>query len=67
MLSTIGTVVLVVGQESSEAEPVVELEKLEHTLSDKLCLFFFSFFFFTLLGCTNTALELKDDHLNDDS
>ena len=35
MLSTIGTVVPVVGQEGSEAKPVVELEKLEHALSDK--------------------------------
>ena len=35
MLSTIGTVVPVAGQEGSEAEPVGELEKLAHTLSDK--------------------------------
>ena len=35
MLSTIGTVVPVVGQEGSEAEPIVELEKLEHALLDK--------------------------------
>ena len=35
MLSAIGTVVLVAGQEGSEIEPIIELEKLEHTLSDK--------------------------------
>ena len=35
MLSTIGTVVLVAGQKGSETEPIIELEKLEHTLSDK--------------------------------
>ena len=35
MLSIIGTVVPVVGQEGSEAEPVVELEKLDHALSDQ--------------------------------
>ena len=35
MLSTIGTIVQVVGQEGSEAEPIIELEKLEHALSDK--------------------------------
>ena len=35
MLSTIGTIVLVAGQEGSEAEPIIELEKLEHALSDK--------------------------------
>ena len=35
MLSTIGTVVLVTGQEGSETEPIIELEKLEHTLSNK--------------------------------
>ena len=35
MLSTIGTVVSVVGQKGSEVELVVKLEKLEHTLSYK--------------------------------
>ena len=35
MLSTTGTIVPVARQECSEAEPVVELEKLEHALSDK--------------------------------
>ena len=35
MLSTIGTIVPVAGQEGSEAEPIIELEKLEHALSDK--------------------------------
>ena len=35
MLSTIGTVVPVVGLKGSEVKPVIELEKLEHTLSDK--------------------------------
>ena len=35
MLSTIGTIVLVAGQEGSETEPIIELEKLEHALSDK--------------------------------
>ena len=35
MLSTIGIVVIVAGWEGSEALHVVELEKLEHALSDK--------------------------------